>query len=200
MIRTLTIALCLAATASHASECLAIDNDLDRLACYDRESGRTPVTDVLENTPATGNWNIRTKTSDFKDTTDVYMTVESSEAVSCRSYGNANRITLMVRCLENTTSIFFYGDCHFADHNGYDKVEYRIDDNPAGSRRFDSSTDSKALGLWNGGSSIPFVKKLIGADELLLRATPFSESPITMKFNIVGLDEAIKPLRKECGW
>ncbi len=36
------LAACGVATAG--SQCIGIESDLDRLACYDKESGRTPVT------------------------------------------------------------------------------------------------------------------------------------------------------------
>lgn len=35
---------------------------------------------------------------------------------------------------------------------------------------------------------------------MIVRFTPFNESPVTAKFNITGLEEAIKPLRDSCGW
>jgi len=64
---------------------------------------------------------------------------------------------------------------------------------------FTESTDHKALGL-SGASSIAFIKEMFGAQRLFIRATPFNESAVTGEFNISGLDDAIKPLRKACGW
>ncbi|WP_457650856.1 type VI secretion system-associated protein TagO [Profundibacter sp.] len=181
-----------------AQECITIDNDLDRLACYDKASGRTPITETV--TPNDGKWNVRIERSEFKDTKDVYLSLDSNEPVQCR-FGSAETVTLLLRCSENTTSIFFSTPCHVTSgYGGYGNVEYRVDDKPAGKRGFQESTDNRALGLWRGGSSIPFIKKLFGGKELLIRFTPYGESPKTASFAIVGIDDAIKPLREACHW
>jgi len=85
-------------------------------------------------------------------------------------------------------------------HGGYGTVEYRVDDKNAGKREFEASTDNSALGLWSGRKSIPFIKSMLAGKEMIFRFTPFGSSPVTARFEIDGLDEAIKPLRKECGW
>jgi type VI secretion system protein VasI len=91
--------------------------------------------------------------------------------------------------------------CHLASgHGGYGTVEYRFDDNPAGKRSFDASTDNRALGLWNGRKSIPLIKQMLGADKAIFRFTPYGNSPVTAKFGISGLAEAIQPLRDACHW
>lgn len=107
----------------------------------------------------------------------------------------------MIACRENTTSLYI----SFADHfmsslQGRGIVTYRIDKAPAEKRRFLESNDNSVLGLWNGGSSIPFIKQLLGRNTLLVRATPFSDSSVTAEFPISGLEEVIEPLREACHW
>ncbi|MBO9453246.1 hypothetical protein J7426_23495 [Tropicibacter sp. R16_0] len=187
-----------AAFTAQAQDCKAIDNDLDRLACYDKASGRTPTveTDTIENS----NWKIRTEKSEFEDTTDVYLRVDSEKPLTC-GYGSPREATLILRCRENTTSLIIATSCHLASgHGGYGRVEYRIDDNKTNSRNFDESTNNRSLGLWNGRSSIPVIKQMLTADTFLTRFTPFGSNPQTAKFVISGLDEAIEPLRKACKW
>lgn len=194
---TISATLIMAIPAFAESNCPAIENDLDRLACYDKEAGRTP----MQEADVDGVWIVETQKSEFKDTTDVFLRVASEKPVQCGQFRGPSHITLFLRCMENTTAIMIYGDCHFASgFRGYGKVEYRIDDQTAGARNFEASTDSEALGLWSGGRSIPFIRNLFGGKQLLLRATPFNQSPISMKFNITGLEEAITPLRESCGW
>lgn len=141
---------------------------------------------------------MRSETSKFDDRTNVFLTTQSEEALSCRF--NSGTATLVVRCLENTTSVVLVTGCHMADLGSYGKVEYRIDDRRASSVRMRESTDNKALGLWRGGQAIPFAKRLFGADRLLMRFTPYGESSMTASFDISGLEEAIKPLREACHW
>ncbi|WP_306115760.1 type VI secretion system-associated protein TagO [Roseovarius sp. MMSF_3305] len=182
-----------------AQDCVQINNDLDRLACYDQKSGRTPKADSLPT--LRGKWNIQRETSEFKDTTDVFVTVSSDEPIGCNRFGTPSRAVLMLRCLENTTSLIINTDCHLASgFQGYGKVEYRIDDQPASSRSFDASTDNKALGLWSGNKSIPLIKQLFGAERLLVRFTPFNQSPVTAKFEVSGAEDAVTDLRSACNW
>ncbi len=188
------------APAAAQSDCAGIENDLDRLACYDLASGRTPVSET--ELDVSGDWDVEIKTSEFKDTTDVFLRVQSEEPLSCgMGFGAPQHATLMLRCMENTTALYISTDCHLASgFQGYGTVEYRIDDRPARSRGFTDSTDNRALGLWRGAQAIPFVKELLGADRLLTRFTPFGESPVTAQFPITGLDTAIMPLREACSW
>ncbi|MCV2877586.1 type VI secretion protein [Sedimentimonas flavescens] len=180
------------------SECATIEADLDRLACYDKISGRTPTTEVVA---APGDWSIEVKKSDFEDTTDVFMRVASQKPVSCGHFKGPQNITLLLRCKENTTSIFIATHCHLTSgHGGYGNVDIRLDDQKSFVSRMDDSTDNSALGLWSGSRSIPLIKQMLGKERMLVRFTPFSESPVTAEFNISGLDEAIKPLREACKW
>lgn len=199
MKRLFLVAALTAPLSAPAQECPAIENDLDRLACYDRESGRTPTTETT--TVPNGAWSVREEKSDFKDTTDVNLRLQSDAPITCSSYKQPAPATLILRCMENTTTLYIATQCHLASgHGGYGRVEYRVDTRKAKTRSFDASTDNAALGLWNGGRSIPMIKELIGAEKLLTRFTPYGESPVTASFNLNGLDEAIKPLRKSCHW
>jgi type VI secretion system protein VasI len=184
--------------AARAEDCRAIDGDLDRLACYDRQSGRTPVT---ARAGATGAWTVRTDTSEFRDTTDHYMSVASDEPLACNMFGTPRPATLFVRCQEDTTSLFIATDCHLASgYHGYGRVEYRIDSRPSRTREFDASTDNEALGLWSGGQAIPVLKEMLEGRQLLVRFTPFNHGPVSARFDISGIETAIAPLRAECGW
>lgn len=180
-----------------AEDCLVIENDLDRLACYDTLSGRTAKSTTAY---GKGKWHVQSEVSDFKDTKDVYLTLTSEDSVQC-GFGSGGTLTLMLRCKENTTSLLIITPCHVASgFYGYGMVEYRIDNHTAQKKQFDESTDNTTLGLWSGGKSIPVIKSLFGADRLLVRFTPFNESPVTGEFVVSGVEEAITPLRESCHW
>lgn len=204
MYKSVTAALILSATlyqpaGATVSDCATVENDLDRLACYDRESGRTPVTTTA---PAIGKWKTRLDKSRMTDQTTVVLSVDAEQPVYCGSiYGNPTP-TLIVRCSENTTAIYLSVGCHMTSsrYNSYGDVTYRLDDDKAKTRGFVESTDNKALGLWRGKSAIPFIKSMLGHDQMITRFTPFSESAVTATFNIAGLDKAVQPLREACNW
>lgn len=182
------------------NDCALIDTDLERLACYDQISGRSPTPENIELNNDTGQWIVRKDKSEFKDTTDVFLSVESDEILRCGMFTQA-KAQLLLRCLENTTTLYISTSCHVASgFQGYGRVEYRIDEKKAASRNFDASTDNRALGLWSGNRSIPVIKQMLDGETLLVRFTPFNESPVTARFNISGLNNAISPLREACHW
>lgn len=187
------------AQANDLSDCARTDADLDRLACYDRASGRTPTTEVV--TSKDSEWVVNITKSKFTDQTNVALTVFSEEPMKC-DWGRGRKAALVIRCLENRTAMYFNTGCHMVsgDYTTLDEVDLRIDDKPMRTLRMTESNDHKALGLWRGSTSIPVIKYLFGGSRLLARMTPYSGSPFTVTFNITGLTDAIVPLRESCGW
>jgi type VI secretion system protein VasI len=127
------------------------------------------------------------------------MSLDSENDITAR-FGNAGPMRIFLQCRENITLFYVTFNDHFMSDHQHGKVIYRLDEKPAGEKNMRESTDHKALGLWNGGASIPFIKQMFSHEKLLIRATPHSESPVTATFAISGLENAIKPLRENCGW
>lgn len=186
-----------------------------RLGCYDRATGfgdppadrdvsilsdRDPDKPTETQTvKPIGKWVVSTEKSPIDDSTNVFLTLASSENIPAR-FGGIGPMRIFLQCRENKTLIYITFNGHFMSDHQHGKVTYRLDDTPSGSTNMKESTDHEALGLWSGRTSIPFIKKMFGHDNLLIRATPFSESPLTATFPITGLENAIEPLRKSCGW
>lgn len=201
MIRTIVALAVLAATPAMANECLTVEAELDRLACYDRASGRTPKQEADTSTPVALKWNVRHETSAMTDKTNVYMHVDSDETIDC-GWNRGEKIRVVARCHDNTTSLFFQTGCHMAssEYNSYGHIQYRLDDAPAKTMRATSSTNNRALGLWSGGQAIPAIKELLGKDRMTVRMTPYGENPFTASFDISGMGDAIESLRNSCSW
>ncbi len=192
----ITICVIALPAAADPSRCLKIENSLDRLSCYDDELGFDPA---VEQITGEGDWRVQVETSKIDDSTNVFLTLQSREHTNCRYDEAAHRI--WIACRENTTSLWVtFGGCFMADNGSRGRVTYRLDQDKAKRRNFRESNDNSALGLWRGGSSIRFIKGMLGHKTLLIRATPFSESTVTAEYDIAGIDEAIKPLRKACRW
>ncbi|MGQ7253944.1 type VI secretion system-associated protein TagO [Vreelandella titanicae] len=148
-------------------------------------------------------WQVSEEVSPMDDSKNVYLSTRANEALPGRYGRSVARPTLYVRCVENTTALILNMDGHFmasSDYHTWGHVDMRIDDGQAFTKSMRESTNNKALGLWNGGTSIPVIRQMFGADQLTMRATPHSESPMTMTFDITGLEEEIAPLREACHW
>lgn len=194
----LGLTLCVWGSAAFSSECLKIEPPLDRLACYDKEVGRTPS---VVATPTKSDWVVETETSKLTDDKNVFLYLTSKEPVSCK-WKQGQKAFLTIRCREKTTAAILSTECHMSSsqYDRYGEVDYRVDEAPAKVAKMEASTNNTSLGLWRGANAIPFVKQLLGGKVLIMRYTPYGDSAMTSEFNIVGLDEAIKPLREACNW
>ena len=183
--------------ASEATDCAKISDPDDRLNCYDEIFRVTaPSPEIVT---GIGKWSVSSTTSKIDDSKNVYLRLDANDTVRGR-YGDRVRVSITVACTENTTMIYFdFGGHHMSDYQ-YGTITYRVDDKKARKKRFRESTDNEALGLWNGGSSIPFLKSIMSGKSLLVRATPYGESAIDSVFEISGLQNALKPLREACHW
>lgn len=188
-------------------ECPSIDDDITRLSCYDAKYGivaaeeeAAPASEQIEITVDLGEWDKRVDVSALTDEKNVFLFLQSTNRIP-GSYGGSGNGRLWLRCMENTTAVLFDFNDHFmSDIQGYGRVEYRIDDLELASISTSTSTDNKTLGLWRGSAAIPFIKRLLGHDQLIVRATPYNESPMTLTYDIRGIDDAIVELRETCSW
>lgn len=186
-----------AASATESADCAKISDPDSRLNCYDRLFRVTAPTP--EPVSGVGEWSVSTQTSKIDDSKNVYVSLDAKETIRGR-YGDKVRMSLTIACRENVTSRWFnFGGHHMSDYQ-HGTVTYRIDDKTAQRKRFRESTDNEALGLWNGGTSIPFLMSIMTGKNLLIRATPYGESPVESEFAIAGLDNALKSLREACRW
>lgn len=179
--------------------------EVGRCASTGEPDDATPLTFVADSAADTpvqdkGKWQVSEDKSQLDDSATVILTI-NSEGTIAGQFGPAGPAELIIRCKENATSAFMVlNDLFLADVQGFGTVDFRIDAKKADKARMEASTDNKALGLWSGGSAIPFAKKLMAGDKVVFRATPFNESPVEFEFDLRGLTAAIDPLRKACKW
>jgi type VI secretion system protein VasI len=179
--------------------CAAIQNNINRLSCFD-DLARARKVDAPEVVSAgENNWSVTTETSKIDDSKNVFLQVESENEFEGK-YGSNKKASIMIACRQGKTDLFFsFGDHFMADSGGYGDITVRIDRQKAINVSTIGSTDHGALGLWNG-TGIKLIKSLFGKSKLLVVATPFSENSITVEFDVQGIEKAVSPLRKACKW
>lgn len=138
-------------------------------------------------------WDISFARSEMDDTLKVTMSVQALEPIEKK--GGVKRPTLIIRCSENSTDLYINYNI-FLNTDSI-KVEYRLDDEKSIKTRWNTSTDYKAT---FARKPINLIKSMFDKDRMLVRLTPYGDSPIMSKFNISGLKETIEPLRKACKW
>ena len=190
--------------ASETAHCAAIGgpaNDKPLMFGVAAE-GATDTSEVASEQSAdnTGAWLISEDKSALDDTRTVVAILASTTNLPGQYTGSFNP-TLYLRCMENTTVAYLnMGDYFLASLQGYGRVDYRVDEKKATFKNMEESTDNHALGLWSGRKSIPFIKELFGGKKLVMRVTPYNESPKEFEFDISGTEAAVKGLREACKW
>lgn len=205
---------------ARVSDCAAINIDAARLKCFDEiaasqaadkpEAGKEMSGEGKDDTSSVfytpvkpeprDNWSVYQRKNPLDDSKVVQLKTLSSEPMHDR-FRARDRASLVFRCESNTTNAYIiFGGLFMSSNSGHGRVDYRVDDRKPARTNMGESNDNTALGLWSGGRAIPFIKGLMGGSKLYVEATPFSESRVSMTFDISGLDEAIKPLREACHW
>lgn len=175
--------------------------EVERLELEAEKKQREKENELREKKRA-AKWRESTDTNRITDTRDVYLTLQS-EPYS-QKYGT-HSATLTLRCQEKTTALTinigeYVGDDSSSVYESWKNVTLRIDDRAPVVRRMSVATNNEAVGFWNGGTSIPFIKQMIGADRLVARITPYGENPREIVFPISGLEYFVDGLRENCGW
>jgi type VI secretion system protein VasI len=207
-----TIALSSSAWSAEVETCHQFaTSDTTRLRCYDHATGfaskAKPSDDAIKTTPeiveeehsTKSKWLVRKEVSEIDDSTNVFLSLTSEDNISGR-FGGPGPMRMYIACRENTTSLWIIFNGHHMSDYQYGTVTYRLDKTPARKKNMRESTDNQALGLWRGGSSIPFIKSMFGHKRMLIKATPYGENAVQATFEIAGLEQDISALRKACHW
>lgn len=173
-----------------ATACHSVKEDKERLACFDKAV--TQETDVGN---GKGKWVVTEKQSPVDDSVNVMLRL-SSESPIRNNFGQSFTPLMTIDCSEKKTSLYIDWNS-FLGSNEKDML-YRIDKQKAVTKAWNMSTDSKAV--FYQGSPVKFIKSLMAGKSIYTQITPYQDSPVNATFDITGLESAIAPLRKACGW
>ncbi|HGV3496593.1 TPA: type VI secretion system-associated protein TagO [Klebsiella michiganensis] len=180
-------------------ECRSEINGTARLSCYDKlfpqDIKEEVVPAALEPAQNPGKWLTHITTSPVDDSKNVVLMLPSNDSIRT-PYGETVTPTIFVACREKKTEVFINWDVYL----GLEETSmlYRLDKQKAVERSWSISTDTKAV--FYSGRDIDFVKALMKADKMFARITPYNESPVSVTFDLAGLNSALKPLQQACGW
>jgi hypothetical protein len=78
------------------------------------------------------------------------------------------------------------------------KVTTRLDDKPAQIGVWQKSDNFRAIGLWNGSKSIPFLKELAQGQTLFVRVEDGSRKDVI--FDLANIGEVASEISAACNW
>lgn len=145
-------------------------------------------------TPEPSKWVVSRSTSGMDDTPFVVASLTSENMDSMNAYSR-DYARMFIRCQENETDAAIRIDA-FIGNDAVD-VLYRLDDQKARTEQWLTSTDYKAI---FSRSAIAFARKLVKAEKLRVRFTPYGENPVEFEFDVRGLSEPLAEIGAACGW
>lgn len=152
-------------------------------------AGRYGLADIV------GHWVV------YEDTAEI----DDSPRVRARTYAPSTTSDpdrwLLLACVENQTRVVFVVDERLtADPRTHQvTVEFRIDEEPAKSERWNTSTTDRAVGLW-GGPSSAMIRSMLGHDSIYIRVTDDRNRRYQERFDIRGVDDVAARVAAACGW
>ncbi len=188
-----------AQTEQSMAQCVAIMDDLERLACYDEHaiSVGLEVTALIPIEPGT-----LTVSTDVNTAADPSanpsaepstVTITSYPVSGTSSEGDA--ITMVMRCRRNRTELYI----RWRDYLGsWAYVRTRVGDDDRGTRQWNLSADARSSYYPRG--TVGFIEDMIEAGSAEFEVTPYVQDPVTAVFDMSELGNAIGPLREACGW
>lgn len=177
------------------AKCAAQKSSAERLLCFDALAKAMGVDKpVTIETTGNGKWLVSTKKSPINDSTNVVLYLSAEESI--RSGYNTVTPSLFIRCSEGKTNAYISWDLYLGLESTM--MLTRLDKESAVTKAWSISTDNKAVFV--SGSNVAFAKQLMEHQSLLAQITPYGESPVMANFDLVGLTDAIKPLRDACKW
>ena len=166
----------------------------DRVKETKAVKGDTAAVDI----PGVRKWFLRSERSRFDGSQIVYAAPFAEDTV-LDSHGLAYTPIIAVRCREGETSFFLtYGSLYLGLYTN--DVQYKVSGGKAEIESWNISTNSYAIGLWKGRRARTFVKSLFNKPSFIFRMIPAGENVVTSTFDISGIKDAVKPVRKTCGW
>lgn len=176
-------------------KCTGIGKDSKRLECFDALAKTSLKKSRISSVE--GKWNIETSKSAMDDSQEVILTL-TTNTVSRGTFGKKVQPSVYIRCRENKTDLYIaYNDMIGNSFGESVLVKYRIDKLAPKEEAWSKSTSGQAAFSPN---PINFIKDLIKHSTLLVRVPRISGPYFEHSFQIKGLEEAIRPVRKACNW
>lgn len=139
-----------------------------------------------------GSWNVTSNFNKETNDIDVQLTLKASR----NSYGDNHGVYFIARCKDKKTDVYILWNELIDDS----EVEYKLDDNEPLKGLWSKSTDREATFYYSYLLNEEFLQTLFGAKTLSATIVPYNEIPLSVSFNMSGLEVAIIPLRKACAW
>ena len=188
------------------AKCSTISPTAQRLLCFDQVALALPRSEALDSDDSTtvvdewnGKWRVRIEKTGSDDNLTVHLVLRAE--APAKGWPDAKRVpAIVVRCRGNETEAYVGVGTPWDIKNGQRQrstVHVRYDKADAIELQMGQSDDSKGLFF---PAPVSHIKQMVKHRRMLFQSASFDLSAATTIFEISGLSNALKPLRKACGW
>ncbi|OCL26534.1 hypothetical protein U472_11120 [Orenia metallireducens] len=164
-----------------------ISDDKERLLSYDTFIKKLAIQDDLRED--TGKWLSHSKIDPLTDKQIIiFKLVDENPNILSKK-------ALFIRYQNEKTQLFISWNEYLGDNS---LVKYRFDKEKIEQRNWLSSADGTAT--FYPGNPIEFINKIMTADKLVTRISPYNSGPITAEFDVRGLKAAAQPYEDTLNW
>jgi len=174
------------------AKCASIENSVERLTAYDALAKDLGVAEpAILKTEDHGKWALRTSVSPIDDSKIYIFSLTANEFLSVGHKSITPILT--ARYNDGNLEIFIsYNDLFIGTDST--QVTSRFDKEEALTIAWAISTDHETVFMPLTNFSKLQGPMMKGAKTLVVRLTPYGESPVTSSFDIAGFDEASGPI------
>jgi type VI secretion system VasI family protein len=188
------------ADVSRFYACTKFGEDAARLKCFDEAAKRiAPVAKPA--IAAESRWNITRSKSELDDSPRILASTPSTMATNSRFPGSDKQASLVLRCVEGTTSVavIFPNPVVSADA----RVLSRIGDEPLQRSGWEEADSGTTIGLWSSGASIPVIRAMTKAKgkQFVIGIEAYGAFGTSGAIFILdGVQAAAQAVADACGW
>src|SRR5690606_35758971 len=166
-----------AAMAQQAgAQCVGIEADAERLACFDAAFSATPAADG-----------------------EAMVVLESEQLIPARPSGR-EPATITVACSEDVLTVAFGFAGNTMSALGRDAgITWQLDLQAGRSRTLPVNSENTAILLDNTADALSFLQSLEGVTNLTVRVTPVNSRSLSVRYRVDEFGAQVAPVRAACG-
>jgi Type VI secretion system VasI, EvfG, VC_A0118 len=145
-------------------------------------------------------WRVSERTNSNDGSNTVVLSSDAEGRTS--SHSSISKTPIAIQCVEHRTSVLVWTGVAAALTAGSDPeytVQYRVDSHRSQTEQWEATTYGDGLEV-TGQRAVALARRLAHARVLKFRYTPLDSKPVTMTYNLDGLEKVLPKVQHACDW
>lgn len=145
-------------------------------------------------------WRVSQQTNSNDGSNTVVVSSDAEGRIS--KHSSISKTPIAIQCVEHQTSVLVWTGVPAALTPGSDPeytVQYRVDSHRTQTEQWKATTYGDGLEV-SGQRAVALARRLARARVLKFRFMPLDSKPITMTYNLDGLEKVLPKVQHACDW